>query len=401
MDKLTRILLFGLILIIPVCMLTGAGAIFFKVAFIFLLIIMVFNIAHLTISKGFEDLEVRRNIKTNKIFSGEEIEYEIIIENKKKFPIIFLLIKEALPKEFGFKDNTKVQEDCDSIRMVHKCAIYGYERIKRKNTVRIDKRGTYIFKDIEENIGDFFGLIDKSQKVQDPHEILVYPTIKDLSSFNIKSMNIIGDNVVRRWIHHDPLYIKSIREYCGRDRMKDIHWKSSLKMNKLMSKEYDYTSDKEIIIIANIQSHKEVFMNISEEVVERTISVSISLADKCLKEGVAVGMWTNASTKSLAAGYIEEVPSSLNSMEKILELGARMDYVPLGKFNKLLMRKIKYFNTNAIYVVVTPYLDDECIFILNKLSRRGVNLKIVDVSNDLNLPSIQGIEKLECSQEVK
>ena len=78
-----------------------------------------------------------------------------------------------------------------------------------------------------------------------------------------------------------------------------------------------------------------------------------------------------------------------------------MDYIPRGQFSKLLMRKRQQFNTNAIYVVVTPYLDEECISIIKKLSRRGINFKIIDVSDKLNLPSIQGIEKLECLGEVE
>ena len=41
---------------------------------------------------------------------------------------------------------------------------------------------------------------------------------------------------VYKMIHKDPLYIKGIREYNVEDRMKDIHWKSSLKMKKLMVK---------------------------------------------------------------------------------------------------------------------------------------------------------------------
>ncbi len=399
METIITLMLMALLIILPVFAITS-GAIFLKVLFLFVLIIIVFKIGHLTISKGFDNLEVRRNIGNTKICCGETFEYEIVIENKKNFPIVFLLIKEIFPKEFKFINNERVEEECDCIKKAHKYAIYGFERIIRKNSVRIDKRGTYIINDIEESIGDFFGLIDKSQKVKDSHEILVYPTIEELNNFRIKSMNVMGDNIVKRWIHSDPLYIKSIREYGAGDRMKDIHWKSSLKMNKLMAKEYDYTSDKEVIIIANTQSHKECYINISEEIVERTISLSVSIADKCLKEGVAVGMWTNASTKSLVTGYIEEVPSSLNSIEKILELGARMDYLPRGQFSKLLMRKRQQFNTNAIYVVVTPYLDEESISILRKLSKRGINFKIIDVSDDLNLPSIQGIEKLECLGEV-
>jgi len=362
---------------------------------------MVFQIAHMTITQGLDDLVVRRNVINNRIFAGEKFDYEIIIENKRKFPIAFLVIKEVLPKGFKFINDEEVQEWFHRVVKSYKYAIYGHERIIRKNSVRIYKRGTYIAKDIDVIIGDLLGLIDKSQTVQVPHEILVYPKIKELSSFRIKSMNVLGDNIVKRWIHNDPLFIKSIREYNDRDRMKDIHWKSSLKMNKLMAKEYDYTSDKEMVIIANIQNHKEWLSNISEEVVERTISLSVAIADKFLKEGVSVGMWANANTRSITEGYNEEVPASLNSMEKILELGARMDYIPRGRFSKLLMRKLRQYNTNTIYVVVTPYLDEECIFILKKLSRRGINFKIVDVSNESDLPSIQGIENIKYSGEVE
>ena len=43
--------------------------------------------------------------------------------------------------------------------------------------------------------------------------------------------------------------------------MKDIHWKSSLKMNKLMVKDYDFTSERELVIIVNIEGASNKMSN--------------------------------------------------------------------------------------------------------------------------------------------
>lgn len=129
-------------------------------------------------------------------------------------------------------------------------------------------------------------------------------------------MNLIGDNVIKRWIHTDPLYIKGIRDYRSEDRFKDIHWKSSLKSDKLIVKEYDFTSDREIVVIVNVQCAENAWLSVDRNRIEAIIGLAASLCYKCLNMGSRTGMWTNAKLTSLCNNFKKEVYPSLNSLKK-------------------------------------------------------------------------------------
>jgi len=118
----------------------------------------------------------------------------------------------------------------------------------------------------------------------------------------------------------DTLYVKGIREYNVEDRMKDIHWKSSLKMDKLMVKEYDFTSDRELTIIVNAQCGEPYWGSIQPAIIENGIKVAASLASIAIKEGVATGMWTNCQLVGVDTRISSEVYPDINALKKIMEL---------------------------------------------------------------------------------
>ncbi len=65
---------------------------------------------------------------------------------------------------------------------------------------------------------------------------------------------LLGDISVRRWIVDDPpLMTIGIREYTGNEPERYIHWPSSMKHNKLMVKNFDFTTDNSVLIALNMK----------------------------------------------------------------------------------------------------------------------------------------------------
>jgi uncharacterized protein (DUF58 family) len=198
-------------------------------AFITLLIFLL-GFAKYTGTRGFERLIISRESDKLAVSEGEEFKISINIENNKWLPISFLLLKEKIP------GNIKVELDESFDRYVEfnyhvtRYNIGWFERIRRSYVHKAHKRGTYLLKEIEVSIGDMFGFFSKDILIEDYLELLVYPRLLDLRNLQLNTNSLYGDNIIRRWIYKDPLYIKGIREYSIEDRMKDIHWKSSLKI---------------------------------------------------------------------------------------------------------------------------------------------------------------------------
>jgi len=358
-------------------------------------------IGNITKIKGFEKLKIERNIENNRIHQGESFTLETVVENNKLLPISFLIIKQKLPIDFEYIQNINIEDAGKNFFHVSMYNMMKYERRRRKYNVMVNKRGTYLFYDMEITVGDVFGFSSETRQVDNFNEVVVYPELMDLCNFKFKTVNSLGDNIIKRWIFKDPLYIKGIREYNIEDRMKDIHWKSSMKMNKLMVKEYDYTSERELVLIINVQCCDIAYSGMLGDRIESGIKIAATLSLKALKDNIPTGMWTNARIISRDTNPTNKVIPAVNSFENIMELCGRMDYITEVDFDRFLEINRRNFNRNQTYVVITPYLNEKCCNMFSKLAKQGINIKLIDISKKSDLCKIQGIEKLDFIEEVK
>lgn len=368
--------------------------------FIFILVFLFCHfLAEYTRKKGFENLNIKRVCEKNVIFPGEEFKIVTQIENKKWFPISFLNVEEEYPQGMERVNSKSVLRNSSIIYYVSSYTILWYERIKRYHSVVINKRGVYYLRNIKLHIGDAFGFSSNEEIREDLIEIVVYPRLSSAKNLKFENNSIQGDIVVKRWIFSDPLYIRGVREYTKEDRMKDIHWNSSLRMNKLMVKEYDYTSEREVVFIINVQSAKPYWSFIDGDAIERSIKVTVALSNSIINQGIPTGVTTNAQMVNYRGDFLGEVLPGINNFKEILELCARMDKAPKLDFDQFLKERAKYFNRNSIYVIVTSYLDEEIIEEIAKLRKYGFMIKIIDTSKNSSLPLIDHVEKISYKGE--
>lgn len=369
----------------------------------FLLIIIlaaIYYTAGITRKKGFDNLSVHREVSSASIMEGEKIHITITVENKKWLPISFLYIIENIPN--GLQYPGKFAGNVNgTTEHAMRYTILWYERVKKTYSLIGEKRGVYLFRNMAVTIGDFFGLSAESKKIDDYMEIIVFPKIIKMNEVFFNNKSLMGDTAVKRWLHEDPLYIRGIREYRNEDRMKDIHWKSSLRMNKLMVKEYDHTSDIEVAIIVNVQADEYSWRAKDTEITEKGIRLGASLAAECIKQCFPTGMWTNAYVKCYRYEYKSEVQPSLNSFRNIMELCARMDNICKNSFDEYLEKMIPNFKQDCVYIVITSFLNSKCVNILKRLSENRINIKIIDISRDESVSTINHIEKISCRGEEK
>lgn len=360
--------------------------------YIFLFISFAFILlAEMVKKAGFNKLTVKRVTNKSRITIGERVKITTIIENNKLLPVSFVMIKEAIP---ALISSCETEDGNIKNHRTSVFGIYSYERQRRSYYIKWNKRGAYSLKGYELSIGDFFGLSSISKSIDDYIEVVVYPKIIDAKDIVFQSTSIQGDNLIKRWIYKDPQYIKGIREYNVEDRMKDIHWKSSLKMNKLMVKEYDYTCDREVTFIFNVQCGEPYWYFRNEKVVDKGIDIVCSLANKAAGSGVAVGFLTNAyiiNNSKLENCFISP---SIKSFQSILENCARMDYTPRNTLSNVINEYSTKLSMNSTYVLVTSFLDKDSLNMILSLKKQGYIILIIDISEKGTVPSIDGLEKL-------
>ncbi len=128
-------------------------------------------------------------------------------------------------------------------------------------------------------------------------DIVVFPRLVQVNSNEDFLENSIGENNSKRNGGGDEL--KSFREYNEGDNIKDIHWKVSAKMNKLISKEYFSETRKNIKIDFRPGAEDKAEL-------EKYISKKASTYLDLIKNGYDVEFVTQGKTLVTTKGNIRD-----------------------------------------------------------------------------------------------
>lgn len=372
-----------------------------QIFFIGFIVILVMKITSITTKHGYKKLNISRKLEVDRVTVGEELAITTKVENNKRMPVPFLIIEERIPAGLRFVGNVSTYTEGNDTWNVSRYSIGKFQRKSRTYKLVGDKRGAYIIKCINILIGDVLGMNIEKKEDDDYIEILVQPKVKSIGDFRFDVTNFLGNNTVRRWIHKDPLYIKGIREYNVEDRMKDINWKASLKSNKLMVKDYDYTSEQQMVIILNAQCGDPCWNCVNEDIIERSIDIAVALAAKATKESVPTGIWSNAHLIYCNEAGPNEVKPKAGNFNKILEYCTRVYMAVKYELSEYLKVRMPYFDRECTYVLITCYLNERDEHMIGKIISQGYKLKIIDVSKDNSIKDIKGVEKISYKGEIK
>lgn len=356
---------------------------------IFLIINKIVNM------KSFEMVSVKRQINKERVFVNEVFKVKTIVENNKKIPIPLAYVEEVFPSDLEDVNNKMMLGDDQFKFNLSIYSVSSYERRSKSIKLRAKFRGVYNIESINITIWDLLGLFKEEKEFKDTKRLIVYPKTEEISNMIFKSSSFFGEVPMRTWLNKDEFLTKGIREYTTMDRMKDIHWISSAKMGKLMVKEYDYSMEKNLMLILDIDAPKNKWSANYDRIREKAISMVASIAMKSSRELVNVGLCTNAVVIEDESFSNRIIMPSTNSLDLILEMCARIYGVRKKKLDDFLKDNMEHLTVDTTYMIISYYLDKESIEFLKELSSKGFLIYILDVSEGLTIPKIEGINKID------
>ena len=153
-------------------------------------------------------------------------------------------------------------------------------------------RGMHHFGPLEARLGDPFGLFPRRIRVAPASEVLVFPAIHPLSGF-APQWTGTGAADVRRGRPVDvPPDVSSIREYAPTDGFSRIHWRSSARTGRLMSRAFDTGQSADLMVVLDMQRGVHAGSGV-ESTVEYAVSLAASVCHAAIRRGQAVGLVTN------------------------------------------------------------------------------------------------------------
>jgi len=163
---------------------------------------------------------------------------------------------------------------------------------------RFRQRGLFTFGPLELRYGDPFGLFPRTLRVGSTNSVVVYPQIRPVGHLDVLSMRAQGDEHVRGRVLDIPPNATTIREYVPTDSVKRIHWASSARLGRLVSRSFETREGGDVWIVLDLAQDVHAG-EAPESTLEYGVSLAASIADAGLRRGAAIGLISNDRSLSL------------------------------------------------------------------------------------------------------
>lgn len=323
-------------------------------------------------------LEFSRKPRITRAQVGHILEERYDVDNSGKLPRFWLAIRDEspLPGSQGSR-------------------LFPVIEGKRGRTylarTRLTQRGIYSLGPTTLETGDPFGLFPIRKVYHADDSILVYPLMVEISSFPSPAGILPGGEALRRRTAQVTPNAAGIREYEPGDSLNRIHWVSTARRSRLMSKEFELDPQAEVWIFLDAdrtgqasityesrsdsrgdlwKSRYEYTLPPSTE--EYAVSIAATLARYFLRNGRSVGF-------ASAGQALTVIPPDRGGRQlgKILEslalLRAQGD-LPLRGLVEL---QAQHIPRGSTVVLVTHSVEEEIPLTADYLRRRGLRPVVV------------------------
>jgi uncharacterized protein (DUF58 family) len=248
-------------------------------------------VARLSLHGIFVSLLVPQNV-----FEGENVSIKITLHNQKRRLPAFSVRVEDLSlmrvrslagrlRRLGSGRAGPTAEAQETIPVLHHAAYFpaipAGESRSELISQSFPRRGAYRLEGMHLSTRFPFGFFRRGERVAVSGEVLVYPSIRQISSdFHLLPF-LPGKLEGRRVGHGESLY--AIRMYQDGESARMIHWKATAKTGNLMIREYAREEESEFCLILDTRIHGAPADHQRE--FEAAVSLTASLASHFVSEG--------------------------------------------------------------------------------------------------------------------
>lgn len=348
-----------------------------KFVVILLITFWLFNVMFKKII--FYNISYSRKVDKGIVEPGEDFEIEIIVENKKPLPVSYFQVLEKIPKGLIYRIPGNVFETHEYNYHTTTMSLSPKEKIIRKFKTNLLERGKYKLDEVEFVGGDLLALDSVSKYMDFQKTIAVMPKALSPRDRLVPYGSYYGDVSIKRWIIEDPILTIGVREYTGYEPQKNIHWPTSAKANKLMVKNFDYTTDSSVLILLNVECSKPCWVEIRPKIIEECISLTRGILEEFEEQGIPYGFLTNGENeeKELIGKGLGEV-----HFFGIMQSLAKINYCTRCEFEKILSETSELKNMFTNIIIITPKIQESYVEQINMLGKQSNKLMVVSIKRD-------------------
>ena len=301
------------------------------------------------------DVEIER--RTRRVRVGDDIEERIVVRNNSRLPKPTLEVEDVTDMP-GYSNGMALSLSNNSFRS-------WLARAPAR------KRGAYTLGPVRVSNTDVFGLFKRERDFGGQDSLLVYPRIYDLPAFEIPSAYISGDSSAHRRSHNLTPHAASVREYTFGDSLSRIHWASTARTGRLMSKEFDLGLSSDVWLVVDL--HRDVQAGeLEESTDEYAVSIAASLARKYERAQMPVGLVSYGDAR-----YVLPADTGSGQYERIMEYLAMSKAEGSLPLEDVLVREEQLWGTQSAVIIITPSHREAWAVAVKELVRRRVRVATI------------------------
>ena len=255
--------------------------------FVFAYILLVME-KYLYKKSWHDRLDVSMSFDVQGIPCGGTCHLEEVIKNEKKMPIPFLDIKFSVDSSLVFENEINASVT-DRYYRRDVFSISGYRKIVRRLKLKGAKRGFYSLDKVDVLSYDYLYSEKELAVFNSDASIIVYPERIDVRRLSMVYQDLAGETG-RKKSMEDPFAFRGMRDYVHGDPVKHINQKATARNGRPIVNLFEMKSTQKFMIVCDLHSQMN---RDSEELLEKVISVSVSLAEELILNGMEVGFVSN------------------------------------------------------------------------------------------------------------
>jgi uncharacterized protein (DUF58 family) len=334
-------------------------------------------------------------------FLGERVSVTLRLHNEQWLLLPWLQFSESIPPELRAGDKAD-----------HALSLRPRQTAEFTYFVQASRRGFYRLGPLQLTAGDLFGFAERHARLAAGY-LTVYPPITRLARLGLPSRLPFGTLASRQRLFEDPARPQGVRDYRSGDSLRQIHWKASGHVDRLVVKTFQPAISLETTILLNLDL-SDYGERGRYDVAEWAIEVAASLATHLTDQRQAVGLISNGADPlrqiesngaraqfDESSGRLTLAPGSAGSangaaaahmpsavpprggrphLMKVLEVLARVEPAPTLPFATWAPTACLHLSWGVTILAITPVGDLATCQMLHRLVRAGFNPVLIVVA---------------------
>lgn len=321
-------------------------------------------------------LKLRRTTRSHRSQVGKYFEETLELANHSRWPKLWVEVHD-------FSDLPGHQVS----RVVNSLGRHATSRWQVRTLSR--RRGRFVLGPITLSSGDPLGIFRFTREVPETASLVVTPPVVELPGFSPPTGYLPGGESIHRRTPYVTSSVSGIRDYAPGDSLNRIHWASTARTGRLISKEFELDpladvwmfldmyedaqaeapwSDPEDDTVMPWLTRRAERMELPPSTVEYGVTIAASLAQHFLQADREVGFLSYAETRE--AVQPDRGERQLTRLFEILAVIRASGRLPIAEALALDGATLARHTT---LIVITPSTDERWVSVLRGLRARGVH----------------------------